>query len=47
MSTVKESRTVDVSAQISADLGDILAKVSKAEERSKSYYVRKGPLLCF
>lgn len=42
MSTVKESRTVGVSAQISADLGDILAKVSKAEERSKSYYVRKG-----
>lgn len=42
MSTVKESGTVGVSAQISADLGKILDRVSKAEERSKSYYVRKG-----
>ena len=42
MSTVKESRTVGVSAQIPADLGEILDRVSKAEERSKSYYVRKG-----
>ena len=42
MSTVKEPRTVGVSAQVSADLGEILDKVSKAEERSKSYYVRKG-----
>lgn len=42
MSTVKEPRTIGVSAQISADLGEILNRVSKAEERSKSYYVRKG-----
>ena len=42
MSTVKKPRTVGVSAQVSADLGEILDKVSKAEERSKSYYVRKG-----
>lgn len=42
MSTVKEPRTVGVSAQISADLDEILDRVSKAEERPKSYYVRKG-----
>lgn len=42
MSTVKEPRTAGVSAQISADLGEILDRVSKAEERPKSYYVRKG-----
>ena len=42
MSTAKESKTIGVSAQISADLGEILARVSKAEERPKSYYVRKG-----
>ena len=42
MNTVKKSGTVGVSAQISADLGEILDRISKAEERSKSYYVRKG-----
>lgn len=42
MSTIKESGTVGVSAQISADLGEILNRISKAEERPKSYYVRKG-----
>ena len=42
MSTVKEPRTVGVSARIPAGLGEILNRVSKAEERSKSYYVRKG-----
>ncbi len=42
MSTIKESGTVGVSAQISADLGEILDRISKAEERPKSYYVRKG-----
>lgn len=42
MNTDKESGTVGVYARISADLGEILAKVSKAEERPKSYYVRKG-----
>ena len=42
MSTVKEPGTVGVSARIPAALGEILNRVSKAEERSKSYYVRKG-----
>ena len=42
MSTVKKSGTVGVSAQIPADLGEILDRISKAEERPKSYYVRKG-----
>ncbi len=42
MSAVKEPRTVGVSARIPAALGEILNRVSKAEERSKSYYVRKG-----
>ena len=42
MSTVKEPRTVGVSARIPAGLGEILNRVSKAEKRSKSYYVRKG-----
>ena len=42
MNAVKKSGTVGVSAQISADLGEILDRISKAEERSKSYYVRKG-----
>ena len=42
MSTAKKSKTVGISAQIPADLGEILDRISKAEERSKSYYVRKG-----
>lgn len=42
MGTVNESEKRGVSAQISAELGEILDRVSKAEERSKSYYVRKG-----
>lgn len=42
MGTANESDKVGVSAQISAELGEILDRVSKAEERSKSYYVRKG-----
>ena len=42
MGTVDESEKRGVSAQISAELGEILDRVSKAEERSKSYYVRKG-----
>ncbi len=42
MGTVNESDKIGVSAQISAELGEILDRVSKAEERSKSYYVRKG-----
>lgn len=46
MDTANESDKVGVSAQISAELGEILDRVSKAEERLKSYYVRKG-LNCF
>lgn len=42
MSTIKKPGTIGVSAQIPADLGEILERISKAEERSKSYYVRKG-----
>lgn len=42
MSTAKELKTVGISAQIPAELGEILDRISKAEERSKSYYVRKG-----
>ena len=42
MSTAKKSKTVGISAQIPTDLGEILDRISKAEERSKSYYVRKG-----
>ena len=36
------SDMVNISAQIPAEIAEILGKVSKAEERSKSYYVRKG-----
>lgn len=36
------SEMVNISAQIPAEIAEILGKVSKAEERSKSYYVRKG-----
>ena len=42
MDTANELDKVGVSAQISAELGEILDRVSKAEERLKSYYVRKG-----
>ncbi|MCY4378245.1 MAG: hypothetical protein OXC39_00250 [Candidatus Dadabacteria bacterium] len=36
------SDMVNISAQIPAEIAEILGKVSRAEERSKSYYVRKG-----
>lgn len=43
---VKEAKyghdTVSISAQIPAEIGEILNRVSRAEERSKSYYIRKG-----
>ena len=42
MGTVDGSDKIGVSARISAELGEILDRVSKAEERSKSYYVKKG-----
>ena len=34
--------TVSISAQISAELGEMLSRISRAEERSKSYYIKKG-----
>jgi predicted DNA-binding protein len=36
------SATVSISANIPATLGEMLNKVSEAEERSKSYYIKKG-----
>ncbi len=33
---------VSISAQIPAELGEVLSRVSKAEERSKSYYIKKS-----
>ena len=38
----RSSEMVNISAQIPAEIAEILGKVSKTEERSKSYYVRKG-----
>ena len=40
--TSRSSEMVNISAQIPAKIAEILGKVSKAEERSKSYYIRKG-----
>ncbi len=40
--TSRSSEMVNISAQIPAEIAEILGKVSKAEERSKSYYIRKG-----
>lgn len=34
--------TVSVSAQIPAELDEMLSRISKAEKRSKSYYVKKA-----
>ena len=34
--------TVRISARIPAELGEMLSRVSRTEERSKSYYVRKS-----
>ncbi len=36
------SDTITVTSQIPVDLADLLTRVSLAEERSKSYYVKKG-----
>ena len=36
------SATVSISANIPATLGEMLNKVSEAEERSKNYYIKKG-----
>lgn len=46
MTQVKEKRyrsdSVSISAQIPTDIANMLNRVSSIEERSKSYYVRKG-----
>jgi RHH-type rel operon transcriptional repressor/antitoxin RelB len=34
--------TVTISARIPAELGEMLSRVSRKEERSKSYYIRKS-----
>ncbi len=34
--------SISVSANIPVELGRMLDKVSRAEERSKSYYIKKG-----
>jgi predicted transcriptional regulator len=34
--------SVSVSANIPVELGEMLDKVARAEERSKSYYIKKG-----
>jgi len=36
------AKSVTVSASISIELGEMLSRVSKAEKRPKSYYIRKG-----
>ncbi len=40
--TGRSSEMVNISAQIPAEIAEILGKVSKAEGRPKSYYVRRG-----
>ncbi len=34
--------SINVSANIPVELGEMLNKVSRAEERSKSYYIKTG-----
>ncbi|MYH39535.1 MAG: hypothetical protein F4154_00835 [Candidatus Dadabacteria bacterium] len=34
--------TVSISAQIPVELGEMLSRISRAEGRSKSYYVKKA-----
>ena len=34
--------TIHISAQVSPELGELLTRISKKEERSKSYYVKKS-----
>ena len=34
--------TVTISARIPAELGEMLSRISRTEERSKSYYIRKS-----
>ncbi len=36
------SDTVTVTSQIPTELAALLARVAEAEERSKSYYIKKG-----
>ena len=34
--------SISISANIPVELGEMLDKVARAEERSKSYYIKKG-----
>ena len=36
------AETITVTSQIPVELGELLTRVAEAEERSKSYYVKKG-----
>ena len=36
------AKVVSVSAQIPVELSDMLDEVARTEERSKSYYIKKG-----
>ena len=36
------SMSISISANISPELSNLLNKISKVEERSKSYYIKKG-----
>jgi len=36
------NKSISVSANIPEDLGKMLDRVSQSEERSKSYYIKKG-----
>ena len=36
------AKVVSVSAQIPAELSNVLDEVARTEERSKSYYIKKG-----
>ncbi len=38
----RSSGMVSISVKIPAEIAEVLGKVSKAEEKPKSYYVRKG-----
>ncbi|MEL6748905.1 MAG: hypothetical protein AAFO09_01270 [Pseudomonadota bacterium] len=36
------TKSISISANIPVELGEMLDRVSRAEERSKSYYIKKG-----
>ena len=39
---IMATTSISISANIPVELGAVLDKVSRAEERSKSYYIKKG-----